>query len=94
MLFLSGLYHSSSLPFVEISPLGIMREGHVFTIEPMINEGSARGVIWPDGWTAATKDGKRSAQFEHTVLITEEGAEVLTGRLPESNPLTFLEERE
>uniref|UniRef100_A0A6T6LL45 Methionine aminopeptidase n=1 Tax=Rhodosorus marinus TaxID=101924 RepID=A0A6T6LL45_9RHOD len=73
---------------------GIMREGHVFTIEPMINEGSARGVIWPDGWTAATKDGKRSAQFEHTVLITEEGAEVLTGRLPESNPLTFLEERD
>ncbi|KAJ8901513.1 hypothetical protein NDN08_007357 [Rhodosorus marinus] len=72
---------------------GIMRKGHVFTIEPMINEGSARGVIWPDGWTAATKDGRRSAQFEHTVLITEGGAELLTARLPGSNPLMFLEEK-
>jgi len=71
---------------------GIMKEGHVFTIEPMINEGTIRNVIWPDQWTAATKDGKRSAQFEHTLLLTKNGVEPLTGRLPDSNPLTFLEE--
>jgi methionyl aminopeptidase len=39
---------------------------------------------WPDNWTAATEDGKRSAQFEHTLLITEDGVEVLTARLPTS----------
>ncbi|KAJ8901512.1 hypothetical protein NDN08_007356 [Rhodosorus marinus] len=70
---------------------GIMKEGHVFTIEPMINEGTIRNVIWPDQWTAATKDGKRSAQFEHTLLLTKNGVEPLTGRLPDSNPLRFME---
>ena len=50
-----------------------MKAGHVFTIEPMINEGSWRDEIWPDNWTAATVDGKRSAQFEHTLLVTEVG---------------------
>ena len=49
-----------------------------FTIEPMINEGSHHCVTWPDGWTAVTKDGKRSAQFEHTLLVHETGVEVLT----------------
>ena len=39
---------------------------------------------WPDNWTAATEDGKRSAQFEHTLLITEDGVEILTARLPTS----------
>ena len=52
----------------------------MFTIEPMINEGSASDELWPDNWTAVTRDGKRSAQFEHTLLITEEGVEVLTAR--------------
>mmetsp|Transcript_9896 Transcript_9896/g.23325 ORF Transcript_9896/g.23325 Transcript_9896/m.23325 type:complete len:519 (+) Transcript_9896:116-1672(+) len=61
--------------------VGVMKPGHVFTVEPMINLGSNGGDrTWPDNWTAVTKDGKRSAQFEHTFLVTEQGLEVLTGR--------------
>lgn len=53
--------------------------GMIFTIEPMINAGVREGVIDPkDGWTVRTKDGKPSAQWEHTILITETGHEVLT----------------
>eukprot|EP01130_Rhizamoeba_saxonica_P003774 TRINITY_DN1567_c0_g1_i1.p1 TRINITY_DN1567_c0_g1~~TRINITY_DN1567_c0_g1_i1.p1 ORF type:complete len:372 (-),score=72.22 TRINITY_DN1567_c0_g1_i1:896-2011(-) len=59
---------------------GVMKPGHVFTIEPMINRGNWRDKLWPDDWTSATVDGKRSAQFEHTILITETGHEVLTRR--------------
>ena len=55
-----------------------MEVGMVFTIEPMIAMGDHREVIWPDGWTAATVDGLRTAQFEHTLVVTEAGAEVLT----------------
>jgi methionyl aminopeptidase len=55
-----------------------MEEGMTFTVEPMITVGSHRHVLWPDGWTAATADGKRAAQFEHTLLVTRDGAEVLT----------------
>jgi methionyl aminopeptidase len=55
-----------------------MVPGMVFTIEPMINVGDWRHMQWDDGWTAATIDGKRSAQFEHTVLVTETGVDVLT----------------
>lgn len=44
---------------------GIMKEGHVFTVEPMINLGVAGDTTWGDNWTAVTSDGKRSAQFEH-----------------------------
>jgi methionyl aminopeptidase len=58
-----------------------MTEGELFTIEPMLNQGTWRHVEWPDGWTALTADGRRSAQFEHTVLVTAAGAEILT-RLP------------
>ncbi|XP_047337647.1 methionine aminopeptidase 1A-like [Impatiens glandulifera] len=64
--------------------VGIMKAGQVFTIEPMINAGVWRDRMWPDGWTAVTEDGKRSAQFEHTLLVTETGVEVLTARLPSS----------
>jgi methionyl aminopeptidase len=56
----------------------VMEPGMVFTIEPMITMGSIQPVIWPDGWTAATSDGSRTAQFEHTVLVTDDGVEVLT----------------
>ena len=59
---------------------GTMKVGHVFTIEPMINLGVSGDVTWPDGWTACTADGKRSAQFEHTMVVTETGCELLTGR--------------
>jgi len=60
--------------------VGTMRAGHVFTIEPMINQGTWRDTLWPDNWTSCTEDGKRSAQFEHTILITDTGYEVLTAR--------------
>jgi len=56
----------------------LMEEGQVFTIEPMITQGRPDHVVWSDGWTAATVDGQRAAQFEHTVLVTGEGAEILT----------------
>jgi len=56
----------------------------------MICEGSAKALTWPDEWTATTVDGKRSAQFEHTLLITEDGVEALTGKI-ESSPVQFWE---
>lgn len=62
---------------------GTMQPGHIFTIEPMINTGGHRDVLWPDNWTAATADGSRSAQFEHTMLVTETGVELLTARIGE-----------
>jgi methionyl aminopeptidase len=56
-----------------------MKPGMTFTIEPMINEGKPRVKIDSlDGWTARTIDNKLSAQFEHTILVTETGFEVLT----------------
>ena len=55
-----------------------IRPGMVFTIEPMINEGTYEHILLKDGWTAITKDRKLSAQFEHTIAITEEGVEILT----------------
>jgi len=71
-------------------PNGKMEKGHVFTIEPMICEGKAKTVTWPDNWTAATADGKRSAQFEHTFLLTATGVEPLTAKLADS-PKQFWE---
>ncbi|KAG0345802.1 Methionine aminopeptidase 1 [Podila humilis] len=60
--------------------IGVMKVGHVFTIEPMINEGSWKDEMWPDNWTAVTQDGKRSAQFEQTMVVTKTGVEILTAR--------------
>lgn len=57
----------------------IMRPGMTFTIEPMITLGSWQHRMWDDDWTAVTTDGKRTAQYEHTILVTEDGYEVLTG---------------
>jgi methionyl aminopeptidase len=59
---------------------GIMKAGHVFTVEPMVNLGVPGDITWGDNWTAVTSDGKRSAQFEHTVLVTDSGCEILTAR--------------
>ncbi|HVU71631.1 MAG TPA: type I methionyl aminopeptidase [Mycobacteriales bacterium] len=56
----------------------LLEPGMTFTIEPMINVGSWRHKMWPDEWTAITVDGKRSAQFEHSLVVTDTGAEVLT----------------
>jgi len=61
-----------------------MKPGHIFTIEPMINEGVYKDIMWPDEWTSVTKDGKLSAQFEHTILVTETGYEILTARTDSS----------
>jgi methionyl aminopeptidase len=55
-----------------------LRPGMIFTIEPMINMGKKECRILGDGWTAVTVDGKMSAQFEHTILVTESGVEILT----------------
>ena len=60
-----------------------MRPGMTFTIEPMINLGKRHCKLLDDGWTVITKDKSWSAQFEHTVLITEEGVEILTQFSPE-----------
>ena len=57
----------------------IMRPGMTFTIEPMITLGSWQHKMWDDDWTAVTADGKRTAQFEHTILVTDDGYDVLTG---------------
>jgi methionyl aminopeptidase len=56
----------------------VIEEGMTFTIEPMINLGGIDYDIWDDGWTVVTKDRKRTAQFEHTILVTAEGSEILT----------------
>jgi len=77
--------------------VGLMKPGHVFTVEPMINLGGNGGdQTWPDKWTAVTRDGKRSAQFEHTFLVSESGFEVLTARpgtdfktMPTYDPMMF-----
>ncbi|GAA5443925.1 methionine aminopeptidase [Microbulbifer sp. NBRC 101763] len=58
----------------------ILQEGMTFTIEPMINQANRKTKLKKDGWTVVTKDGKLSAQWEHTVLVTADGYEVLTLR--------------
>ena len=70
-------------PVISFHPLSmskqyIMEVGHCFTIEPMIAQGSNEIQLWGDGWTVVTKDGSRAAQYEHMVIVTEDGAEVLT----------------
>lgn len=56
----------------------VIEPGMVFTIEPMLNLGTADWTTWDDGWTVVTADLRRSAQFEHTLLVTDTGAEILT----------------
>jgi methionyl aminopeptidase len=59
----------------------VLKPGMVFTIEPMINEGTWEVRILADKWTAVTRDGKLSAQAEHTVAVTQDGVEILTQRI-------------
>jgi methionyl aminopeptidase len=56
----------------------VMEEGMTFTIEPMLTLGTKDWDMWDDGWTVVTRDGRRSAQFEHTLVVTGDGAEILT----------------
>jgi methionyl aminopeptidase len=62
-----------------------LKAGMVFTIEPMINAGKAATRLLPDGWTAVTKDHKLTAQWEHTIAVTDTGFEVLTLRKEETD---------
>ena len=73
--FHSGLY----VPHYDSPrPTDIMEPGMTFTIEPMITLGTYQYDMWDDGWTVVTKDRKWTAQFEHTVVVTESGHEILT----------------
>ena len=65
----------------------MIKEGMTFTIEPMINIGERHCKVLGDGWTVLTKDGKNSAQFEHTILVTKDGYEILTLRQEEKAQL-------
>ena len=56
----------------------VIEPGMTFTIEPMLNLGTLEWDMWDDDWTVVTRDRRRSAQFEHTILITDSGAEILT----------------
>jgi methionyl aminopeptidase len=56
----------------------VIEQGMTFTIEPMLTLGSIEWDMWDDGWTATTQDKSRTAQFEHTLLVTADGAEILT----------------
>ena len=57
-----------------------LKEGMCFTIEPMINQGTKFSKILSDGWTVETRDGRNSAQWEHTIAVTKDGSEILTKR--------------
>jgi methionyl aminopeptidase len=56
----------------------VIEPGMTFTIEPMLTLGTHEWEMWDDGWTVVTRDRRRTAQFEHTLLVTEDGAEILT----------------
>ena len=56
----------------------VIQPGMTFTIEPMLSLGTHEWEMWDDGWTVVTKDRRRTAQFEHTILVTDTGAEILT----------------
>ncbi|MDR1080712.1 MAG: type I methionyl aminopeptidase [Deltaproteobacteria bacterium] len=72
-------HESPSVPHYGRKGTGMkLRDGMIFTIEPMINEGAWQVKVLSDGWTAVTVDGKLSAQFEHTLLVDGAGAEILT----------------
>ncbi|XP_062578530.1 methionine aminopeptidase 1D, mitochondrial-like [Saccostrea cucullata] len=81
---IGSVFHSH--PEIMHIPLGdydsqheIMKEGMTFTIEPILSEGTDMvAILEDDGWTAVSEDGSRSAQFEHTILVTSDGCEILT----------------
>lgn len=74
-----SLHEEPSVPHVGPAGRGPrLRPGMVFTIEPMINAGDAACRLLPDGWTVVTADGELSAQFEHTIAITDKGPQILS----------------
>ena len=82
----NALFHAApNVPhYAKNKAVGIAKPGMTFTIEPMISLGTYKDTTWPDDWTSVTQDGSRTAQFEHTLLVTEDGVEVLTARFPDS----------
>jgi methionyl aminopeptidase len=56
----------------------VIEPGMTFTVEPMLTLGTHEWTMWDDGWTVVTRDRRRTAQFEHTILVTDTGAEILT----------------
>ncbi|KAG2654227.1 methionine aminopeptidase 1D, chloroplastic/mitochondrial-like [Panicum virgatum] len=73
------VFHAEPVvPHFRNNEWGRMMLNQTFTIEPMLTLGSINPVMWSDDWTAVTEDGSLSAQFEHTILITEDGPEILT----------------
>ncbi|MDB9309215.1 type I methionyl aminopeptidase [Aphanizomenon sp. CS-733/32] len=77
---ISNIFHTApDIPHYGIRGRGKkLRAGMVFTIEPMINQGTHEAQMLGDGWTAVTSDRLLSAQFEHTIAVTEDGVEILT----------------
>lgn len=74
-----NMHEDPQIPNYGVRGRGIqLRQGMVLAIEPMVNEGDYRVKILPDGWTVVTEDGKLSAHFEHSVVITENGPEILS----------------
>jgi methionyl aminopeptidase len=74
-----GFHTSLQIPHhYDRSARRVMEEGMTFTIEPMVTEGTWEDLLWDDGWTAVTADGRRTAQFEDTILVRADGAEILT----------------
>jgi methionyl aminopeptidase len=74
-------FHSGLIiPHYDSAPMYAdeMKVGMVFTIEPMLTLGTHQWTMWSDGWTAVTKDKSITAQFEHTIVVTETGADILT----------------
>ncbi len=78
-------FHSGLIiPHYDSSPMydDVMQPGMVFTIEPMLTLGTYEWEMWGDDWTVVTKDRSLTAQFEHTVVVTERGADILTLTVP------------
>ena len=74
-----NIEHGLVVPhFDDPSATTIIEAGMTFTIEPMLTLGTHTWDMWNDGWTIVTKDRRWSAQFEHTILVTDSGAEILT----------------
>ncbi|EDW39033.1 GL13868 [Drosophila persimilis] len=77
--------------YAKNSAVGVMAPGHCFTIEPMISMGVRDAKSWPDDWTAVTGDGQYSAQFEQTLLVTNNGCEILTKRRENNGQPWFMD---
>ncbi len=78
---IGAAFHSGLIvPHYDAAPsyATLIEPGMTFTVEPMLNLGTHGWEMWDDGWTVVTKDRRRSAQFEHTLLVTEDGPEILT----------------